>query len=77
MRGGRVTRRQNIPSSWGKEMLYRDQFEMRADDMPSEMRPLATRATWEAHPTGRKTRHWLAHRMLYQPQRLFARDRNI
>jgi hypothetical protein len=48
-----------------------DQFEMRADDMPSEMQSLLRtypRDAWEAHPGFKeKTRHWLgAHRMFRQ-----------
>jgi len=48
-----------------------DQFDIRADDMPTEMRSLLRdypRDAWEAHPGFReKTRHWLgAHQMFRQ-----------
>jgi hypothetical protein len=48
-----------------------DGFDIRSDDMPTEMQTLLQtypRDTWEAHPGFRdKTRHWLgAHRMFRQ-----------
>jgi hypothetical protein len=48
-----------------------DQFDIRTDEMPTEMQSLLRtypRDTWDAHPGFReKTQHWLgAHRMFRQ-----------
>jgi len=56
-----------------------DHFEIRKDDMPSEMQSLLRtypRDTWDAHPGFKeKTRHWLgAHRMFRQLSRSVRKD---
>ena len=56
-----------------------DQFEIRTDDMPTEMQSLLREYpcdTWNAHPGFReKTRHWLgAHRMFRQLSAGVTRD---
>ena len=56
-----------------------DQFEMRTEDMPTNMQALLRtypRDTWDAHPGFKeKTRHWLgAHRMFRQLSATVRKD---